>query len=633
MKRIILMLCILLGMTSFSYSQDKKYYYAYDERIDLNEVEDKVLITYNTTFLPVIKSSLLTNSKVKKTDWQNDSVCVVTIESHQYKSFKEYFIRKEGVKSVQPMYATVDGLEMGVTDEIVVRFNEGVSQKEIDELNKKHHVIVKKQTDLYQLFSVSADTDALEIANAYQLSGLVRFSHPNFIAKVEFHQTIPSDPYFINQFYLHNTGQTFNGHSGTAGADINAPEAWDLTKGSSDIIIAVIDEGVTSNHPDLPNTRQIRLNGSNFGDGNVNDPSPTGDDNHGNACAGIIAASHNGQGIAGIAPNCKIMPIRVPFGDISGDIYADAITFAKNNGADIISNSWGYNTSAYPFPVIGDAIQDARSNGRHNNKGCVVVFAAGNTANHISGQDGYIGFPANVPGVLTVGASDRYDQQANYSPTSNSTASYQQVIDIVAPSNRTSACYIPTETAEVWSIDIPGDAGYNPVKYEFSSCGLPVVNSTLPSSGTNYLSYTGYFGGTSAACPQVAGVAALILSLDSTLYQYEVYDIICSTARKAGGYSYQTRPNVSNGTWNAQMGHGVLNAYAALQTACKPVYFIHIPVTANTTVTSCSYIYLEDIYITNNAKLTLNPVTDVFIENFFDEEEFAVESGASFEVR
>jgi subtilisin family serine protease len=634
MKRYIYMLCFLLGITSFSYSQDEKYYYAYDKKIGLNEVKNKVLIGSGAKYFSVTKNTLSTDSKVKRTEWQNDSICIVTIESPQDKAFKEYFLHQEGIKFVQPLYVTDEGLEMGVTDEIVVLFKKDASLKEMSELNKKFHATVKKTTDIYQLLSVPVNVDALEVANAYQLSGLVEFSHPNFIAKVELHQTIPYDPYFINQFYLHNTGQTFNGHSGTTGADINAPEAWDLTKGSSDIIIAVIDQGVTSNHPDLPNTRQIRLNGSNFGDGNPNDPSPTGDYNHGNACTGIIAASHNGQGIAGIAPNCKIMPIRVPFGfGVPVNIYADAITLAKDNGAHIISNSWG-NASDDPYfePVIKNAIDSALTKGR-NGKGCVVVFSTGNSANHVNGVDGIIGFPANVPGVLAVGASDRYDQQANYSPTSNLSISYKhQIVDIVAPSHRAYSFQITGETYEVWSIDIPESAGYN-IVHTTDDGPLPPLGSSLPASGTNYLSYTGYFGGTSAACPQVAGVAALILSLDSTLYQYEVYDIICSTARKAGGYSYQITSNIPNGTWNAQMGHGVLNAYAALQAACKPVYFIHIPVTANTTVTSCSYIYLEDIYITNNAKLTLNPVTDVFIKNFFDEEEFAVESGASFEVR
>ena len=119
---------------------------------------------------------------------------------------------------------------------------------------------------------------------------MFEFAYPNIICKAELFY-IPNDPYFQYQVTLHNIGQTFNGHTGTAGADIKAPQAWDITKGNSNIVVAVLDAGVTSDHPDLPNTRQVRLNGSNFGSGNPNDPSPTGNDNHGNSCAGVIAAT------------------------------------------------------------------------------------------------------------------------------------------------------------------------------------------------------------------------------------------------------------------------------------------------------------------------------------------------------
>ena len=126
---------------------------------------------------------------------------------------------------------------------------------------------------------------------------------------------------------------------------------------------------MTPNHPDLPNARQIRLNGSNFADGNANDPSPTGDSNHGNGCAGIIGATRNNNiGIAGIAPNCRIMPIRIFNANNTGitpQRLADAITFARQNGADIISNSWGYNSDNPNLqPVIRDAIIAATTQGR-----------------------------------------------------------------------------------------------------------------------------------------------------------------------------------------------------------------------------------------------------------------------------
>src|SRR5699024_1500433 len=187
-------------------------------------------------------------------------------------------------------------------------------------------------------------------------------------------------------------------------------------------------------------SRQVRLDGSNFADGNANDPSPNGLHNsHGNACAGLVAATQgNNQGISGLAPHCKIMPIKIFNANGSGisvNSVADAITFAYNHGADILSNSWGYNNpDPNYFPVITMAIQNATTQGR-NGRGTVVVFAAGNTANHVVGNEGYIGFPANVniSGVLTVGASDRNDNQAVYSPTSDLASNQNQIVDVVAP--------------------------------------------------------------------------------------------------------------------------------------------------------------------------------------------------------
>lgn len=141
------------------------------------------------------------------------------------------------------------------------------------------------------------------------------------------------------------------------------------------------------------------------------------------------AASHNSEGIAGIAPYCKVMPVRIFNSNgsaISASGLVDAINFAKNNGAHVISNSWGYDSDNPNYiPAIKDAIADATTNGR-GGKGSVVVFSAGNTAVHSSGNNGFVCFPSNVEveGVLTVGASDRYDQQADYSPTSNTDSSY-----------------------------------------------------------------------------------------------------------------------------------------------------------------------------------------------------------------
>ncbi|WP_170830009.1 S8 family serine peptidase [Williamwhitmania taraxaci] len=257
-----------------------------------------------------------------------------------------------------------------------------------------------------------------------------------------------------------------------------------------------MDQGLTPNHPDLPNARQVRLNGSNFADGDPNNPSPTGNDNHGNACAGIVGATqNNNQGISGIAPNCRIMPIRIfntGGSGITPQKLADAITYAWQNGAHIISNSWGYNSdNPNLHPVIKEAIIAATTKGR-NGLGCVVAFSAGNNF----ANNGFVHFPSNVDvsGVITVGASDRYDVKAFYSPLGNTTSNNNQLLDIVAPSHRAYSSQIAGETFEAWSIDIPGNDGYNPV-HNNDGGSLPIIGSILPNIAVNNFSYTGRLEG------------------------------------------------------------------------------------------------------------------------------------------
>jgi subtilisin family serine protease len=557
----IIIACIVLFAMSFAYVNNAKFYYAYDEKIILNEVNDKLVIRFNENKKSnKEKISVYSDIIDKKIEWKDDSTLILTINPSEKELFKDKVLKQSDVSSCNYVYKINTGLEMGITDEIVVKFREGISQKEIEKLHNKYEVKVIKTTDIFQLLKVPSHLDALEIANKYQESGLTVFSHPDFICEIEMHQIIPNDTYFGNQFALNNTGQVFtDGHSGVVDADIDAPEAWTVTRGSNNIIIAVLDEGVTSNHPDLPNTRQVRLNGSNYGDGDPNNPSPTLNGNHGNSCAGVIAATqNNNQGISGIAPNCRIMPIRTQ-GATTAEV-ADAIDFARLNGAHIISCSWGYvSTNPNLIPAIRDAIITATTLGR-NGLGCVVVFSASNTADHPIGDDGEIRFPGNVnvAGVLTVGASDRNDVQAVYSPTSNPASPENQIIDIVAPSHRAFSSQIPTETNEVWTIDIPNSNGYNPVHEHDGPYGiLPAIGSILPNTGTNNLSYTARFGGTSNSCPEVAAVAALILSINPNLSQQEIFNIITNTADKVGGYVY------TNGRSN-ELGFGRLNANRAV---------------------------------------------------------------------
>jgi hypothetical protein len=559
-------------LSSFGHFQNELFYYAFNEKIQLETVPNKFVLRYANSDAAKSKlSSLEKQSFLKAEEWRDERTAVISFLKTDVSAMVLDLQNQTDVISVQPLYRTVkEKLDVAATDEILVRFKKDFATTDIDSTIKTYNLHIVQKGELFYTFSVPKNANTLQIANSIMESGVAEFSHPNFYRHIDRHQ-IPNDEFFNYQWNLHNTGQVINdGHTGTPGADIRAPEAWLKTRGSSSIIIAVLDEGVTSNHPDLLNGRQVRLNGSNFSTAIPgNDPSPVGDGNHGNACSGIIAATrNNSEGIAGVAPKCKIMPVKVLNPSASDANIANAITFAKTNGAHILSNSWGYGTSNSNYvPAIVTAIQDAVTNGR-GGLGCVVVFAAGNTADHAGGNNGFVTFPGNVniAGVLTVGASDRYDHQANYSGTSNTLSPDNQIIDIVAPSHKAYSCQIPGETFEVWSMDIPGTAGYN-TWHESGSCmNPPALGAILPSSGTNYQSYTGRMGGTSAACPQVAGAAALVLSLNPNLTQQQVFNILTQNADKVGGYSYN-----SSGFSN-EMGYGRLNLYRAVWKAGADLY-------------------------------------------------------------
>ncbi len=269
---------------------------------------------------------------------------------------------------------------------------------------------------------------------------------------------------------------------------IQAFEAWDLfTNAQADpgknIVVAVIDTGVDFSHPDVGGNKWVNpdevagngtdddgngyvddINGWDFVNG---DNDPYDGHGHGTHCSGTIAAvTNNSTGIAGIAPNAKIMAVKGLSDSGSGYIsdLANCLIYAANNGADVLSNSWGGSGSS---STLENAVNYAYS------QGCVVVAAAGNSNADASGYT-----PAGYANVITVAATDVNDVKASFS-------NYGSIVDISAP-------------------------------------GVSVLSST----GGSYAAWSG----TSMACPHVSGVAAVILSQDPTLTNAEVDQRIKDTA-------------------------------------------------------------------------------------------------------
>jgi subtilisin family serine protease len=303
---------------------------------------------------------------------------------------------------------------------------------------------------------------------------------------------IPNDPDFELQWYLHNIGQT----GGTEDADIDAPEVWDIEMGSSDIVIAIIDSGIDYNHPDLADNIWINedeipdnsidddnngyiddIRGWNFYDNNSDPKDLFG---HGTHCAGIAAAvGNNGIGIAGVTWNCKIMPLRETdeVGLDSWPAVIKAFEYAVDNGADIISLSIGGYADIQN--IIEDAINYAYD------RGVFLCAAAGNDNRDIRL------YPAAFENVVAVGGTFHNDERSSFS-------TYGEWVDIAAPGT-----------------------------YIYST--MPTYHVTM-NDLFGYTETYSYGSGTSYSAPQVAGVAALLLSIDPILTPDELKELICSNA-------------------------------------------------------------------------------------------------------
>ncbi|MHC1774633.1 MAG: GEVED domain-containing protein [Lentimicrobium sp.] len=316
---------------------------------------------------------------------------------------------------------------------------------------------------------------------------------------------VPNDPRYNEQWHYHNTGQ----QSGTVDADIDLPEAWDITRGNTNVVVAVVDGGIDYTHADLAANMWPGI-GYNFV---TNSPVVTAQA-HGTHVAGTVAANtNNAVGVSGVAGGdgsgngVRLMSCQV-FTDGGAGGFENAPVWAADNGAAISQNSWTYTSVGSYDQAVLDAIDYFNINGGGTvMNGGITIFAAAN----YDSQGQY--YPAYYSGSFSVAATGNQDLKAWYS-------NYGTWVEISAPGGET---------------DVVSERG---------------VLSTLP--GNTY----GFYQGTSMACPHASGVAALILSIaPGVLTPQNVKDILISTTDDIDGL---------NPTYAGLLGSGRLNAYQAL---------------------------------------------------------------------
>ena len=351
-------------------------------------------------------------------------------------------------------------------DEFTVQFRDDVTEERASELidERGSRVVSKQRTPGYYTLAVPEGKGLFETLRDWSELDEVLFAEPSEAGFNDALVYLPDDPHFGRLWGLHNTGQTVNGTAGTGDADIDAAEAWDLQRGNPNVVVAVVDTGADVNHPDLASN--ILPRGAEDWDfADAADPVPDDADGHGTHVAGTVAAVDNAVGVVGVAPGCRIMPLRVNLTAGMNQNRADAINYvaaqaAANPGRRYVINcSWRMNGD---HAGVHNAIINAV------NQNVVVCFAAGNANQNTDVTPQY---PGVYPEVISVAATDQRDRKASFS-------NFGANVDVSAP-------------------------GVN-------------IYSTFPDD-----TYT-FLDGTSMASPHAAGLAALVWSRNPTLTNQQV---------------------------------------------------------------------------------------------------------------
>ena len=444
-----------------------------------------------------------------------------------------------------------------VPNEIIVKFKKGLSEDHINQTNRRHGTSVLYTSPFagFKTIMVPAGKTPRQVVELYNREPDIEYAELNYYAYAFF---VPDDPLYSYQWHFNDTL-----------AGINIEQAWDITTGDPNVIIAVLDTGVAYENfrnfqraPDLANTRFVA--GYDFVN---NDKHPNDEEGHGTHVAGTLAQStNNGLGIAGIAFGCSIMPVKVLSrrGEAPYTTIADGVYFAADNGADVINLSLG-------GPFDSDTLRDAVAYAY--GKGVTIVCSAGN--------DG-AGAPPSYPAAydaycIAVGAT-RYDQTRAYYST---TGSY---VDLAAPGGDI-------------DVDQNGDGYFD-----------GILQQTFDRNPKDWGYW--FYQGTSVAAPHVSGVAALLISTGVTGPDV-VREALESTAEDLG------IPG-----WDVEYGWGLVDAYAALN-------YYHIPGDFNYD----GSVDFEDLRTLASCWLGDEPLVDIApaagdgIINFLDFAKFAESCG------
>ncbi len=539
-KSIIVPALIFIAVVSifgfkFQESAFTDFYYYQGKPFKLIQIPDAIFLELDENVTETLFNNLLSEFPalyVKQTFSLVNKKDFIYVHENLDNDGIQNLIKKLNSKTIvvnaSPVFKLPDGkgsskVMIGVEKEIIAQFKPVISSAEINSYLIQKGMSIVQQFDLSggetYLIKIPEDQYSIDYANELYLTGLVNYSEPNlFFTNL---LQVPNDPLFTQQWAHKNTGNNIpGGVVGISGCDMRTDSAWGISMGSPNVIVSIVDTGIDTLHEDL--SSRI-INGLSIDTYN-NLPYAWDDYNHGTACAGIVAATGNNNiGVIGVAPESRIFGVKIfnSAGSTNSTAIINGLIAAWQRGSWVSSNSWG---GGSPVTAADNAISDGVNFGR-NGKGVIWSFAAGNDNSSLS-------WPSTNTNVLSVGGLAPCNQRKSPSSCDGETwwgANYGTGLEIVAPA------------VKIYTTDRSGSVGY---------------------TTGNYVSD---FNGTSSATPNASGVAALILSVDSSLTWQQVRERICLTADKVGSYTYNQPGQLGLGGWNNEMGYGKINAYEVLK--------------------------------------------------------------------
>ncbi|MEO0894956.1 MAG: S8 family serine peptidase [Bacteroidota bacterium] len=579
-------LLLALLVLSLSVKGQNSYYWASGKKVYLTEDHSRLKLDYSPNTKSPVANKQLRRSNTPKHQISSlgQGTFMLSFEQAQAGNLHEIMeknnLSQQHLQGASWALVSERGYTLWLNAKVMFAPNEEFNPTAFEAILESFpQTELKKTASGLSYITTPFVEDVLPLSNALYESGMMVYAHPDFLVEGSLNSpqstqsqqasmacpADPIDPLYEFQYYIDNDGTAnptvYPYQANNTGNDMNVVPAWCVTKGSTDINVAIIDQGIEAheefNNDSIAGLPSRILPGYDAINGVAGSAAPVGNnDIHGMAVAGVIAGSHNEKGIAGIAPKVNILPILISLGaakNVDGVPtgmadpnyasvlqFADAIQWAWKNGADVINNSWTFSfcdSDPDAIPAISNVIDSALIKGR-GGLGAVVVFASGDRREGINTTT-CVHYPASIPDVMTVSSITVYGTVPNYGRFGSS-------VDVTCVSSPDS------NLSNISVVDRMGEAGLN--------------NSSVSYEEHSDINYTKWFGGTSTSSAAVSGVAALVLSVNENLTATQVMNIISSNATQIGASPFTN-----------QFGFGLVNALDAVNAASTfPVEYVYL---------------------------------------------------------